>query len=224
MGHSLISGIDPPRPSAGQQEVHLKFLLTGLLSGLPLPPFSLRMCPPLTTKNINHYQPLLAVGTSNGSVLVYNLTSGLLHKELSVHSCEVRGIEWVSLTSFLSFATSVPNNLGLVRNELQHVDLRTGRSFAFRGERGNDEPAIEMIKVSHLKQYLVVVFRDKPLELWDTPGETRRCDPEVPPMSLLLTQLFLLYLDYGSSSPRGSASAAPVIALAPVHADGLSRA
>ncbi|KAK3553820.1 hypothetical protein QTP70_012214 [Hemibagrus guttatus] len=106
-------------------------------------------------------------GSSNGSVLVYNLTSGLLHKELSVHSCEVRGIEWVSLTSFLSFATSAPNNMGLVRNELQHVDLRTGRCFAFRGERGNDEPAIEMIKVSHLKQYLVVVFRDKPLELWD---------------------------------------------------------
>ncbi|XP_067277435.1 WD repeat-containing protein 11 isoform X1 [Pseudorasbora parva] len=167
IGHSLISGVDSPRPLADQQEVHLKFLLTGLLSGLPLPPFSLRMCPPLTTKNINHYQPLLAVGTSNGSVLVYNLTSGLLHKELSVHSCEVRGIEWVSLTSFLSFATSVPNNLGLVRNELQHVDLRTGRCFAFRGERGNDEPAIEMIKVSHLKQYLVVVFREKPLELWD---------------------------------------------------------
>lgn len=167
IGHSLISGVDSPRPQANQQEVHLKFLLTGLLSGLPMPPFSLRMCPPLTTKNINHYQPLLAVGSSNGSVLVYNLTSGLLHKELSVHSCEVRGIEWVSLTSFLSFATSVPNNLGLVRNELQHVDLRTGRCFAFRGERGNDEPAIEMIKVSHLKQYLVVVFRDKPLELWD---------------------------------------------------------
>ncbi|KAL7890450.1 hypothetical protein AOLI_G00027080 [Acnodon oligacanthus] len=167
IGHTLISGVDPPWPAAGQQEVQLKFLLTGLLSGLPLPPFSLRMCPPLTTKNINHYQPLLAVGTSNGSVLVYNLTSGLLHKELSVHSCEVRGIEWVSLTSFLSFATSAPNNMGLVRNELQHVDLRTGRCFAFRGERGNDEPAIEMIKVSHLKQYLVVVFRDKPLELWD---------------------------------------------------------
>lgn len=29
-------------------------------------------------------------GSSNGSVLVYNLTSGLVHKELSVHSCEVR--------------------------------------------------------------------------------------------------------------------------------------
>ncbi|XP_030627751.1 WD repeat-containing protein 11 isoform X2 [Chanos chanos] len=166
IGHSMMSGAEP-QGTRPQQEVHLKFLLTGLLSGLPLPPFAIRMCPPLTTKNINYYQPLLAVGTSNGSVLVYNLTSGLLHKELSVHSFEVRGIEWVSLTGFLSFATSSPNNLGLVRNELQHVDLPTGRCFAFRGERGNDESAIEMIKVSHLKQYLVVVFRDKPLELWD---------------------------------------------------------
>ncbi|XP_056292287.1 WD repeat-containing protein 11 [Pseudoliparis swirei] len=167
IGQTLIAG-EAPSPASSQQEVQLKFQLTGLLSGLPLPPFALRMCPPLTTKNIQHYQPLLAIGTSNGSVLVYNLTSGLLHKELSVHSCEVRGIEWVSLTSFLSFATSAPNNLGLVRNELQHVDLPTGRCFSFRGERGNDEPPIEMIKVSHLKQYLVVVFRDKPLELWDT--------------------------------------------------------
>ena len=32
----------------------------------------------------------------------------------------------MSLTSFLSFATSSPNNMGLVRNELQHVDLPTG--------------------------------------------------------------------------------------------------
>ncbi|KAM6956507.1 WD repeat-containing protein 11 [Aplochiton taeniatus] len=166
IGQSLVAGEAPPLGSP-LQEVQLKFLLTGLLSGLPLPPFSLRMCPPLTTKNINHYQPLLAAGTSNGSVLVYNLTSGLLHKELSVHSCEVRAIEWVSLTSFLSFATSAPNNMGMVRNELQHVDLPTGRCFAFRGERGNDEPPIEMIKVSHLKQYLVVIFKDKPLELWD---------------------------------------------------------
>lgn len=38
-----------------------------------------------------------------------------------------RGIEWVSLTSFLSFATSAPNNMGLVRNELQHIDLPTGK-------------------------------------------------------------------------------------------------
>ncbi|KAM8924117.1 WD repeat-containing protein 11 [Pelodytes ibericus] len=165
-GQSML-GSDTPIPGSTLQEVHLKFLLTGLLSGLPQPPFVVRMCPPLTTKNISQYKPLLAVGTSNGSVFVYNLTSGLLHKELNIHSCEVRGIEWTSLTSFLTFATSTPNNLGLVRNELQLVDLLTGRSVAFRGERGIDEQPMEMIKVSHLKQYLAVVFKDKPLELWD---------------------------------------------------------
>uniref|UniRef100_A0A8B9FEB8 WD repeat-containing protein 11 n=1 Tax=Amazona collaria TaxID=241587 RepID=A0A8B9FEB8_9PSIT len=166
IGQSTIAGEEQLK-SPFLQEVHLKFLLTGLLSGLPLPPFAIRMCPPLTTKNIKQYEPILAVGTSNGSVLVFHLTSGLLHKELSIHSCEVKGIEWISLTGFISFATSTPNNLGLVRNELQLVDLPTGRSTAFRGERGNDEPAIEMIKVSHLKQYLAVVFKDKPLEIWD---------------------------------------------------------
>jgi len=31
------------------------------------------------------------------------------------------------------------------------VSLFSGRCFSFRGERGNDEPPIEMIKVSHLK-------------------------------------------------------------------------
>ncbi|XP_078500058.1 WD repeat-containing protein 11 isoform X1 [Lissotriton helveticus] len=168
-------------------EVHLKFLLTGLLSGLPLPNFVVRMCPPLTTKNLKQYQPLVAIGTSNGSVLIYHLTTGLLHKELNVHSCEVRGIEWASLNSFLSFATSTPNNVGLVRNELQLVDLPTGRSIAFRGERGNDEPAIEMIKVSHLKQYLAVVFKDKPLELWDvrTCVLLREMSKSFPPVTAL---------------------------------------
>ena len=40
----------------------LKFVLTGLLSGVAQPPMVIRMCPPLTTKNWNVYQPLLAMG------------------------------------------------------------------------------------------------------------------------------------------------------------------
>ncbi|NWT69636.1 WDR11 protein, partial [Prunella himalayana] len=102
------------------QEVHLKFLLTGLLSGLPLPPFAIRMCPPLTTKNIKQYEPILAVGELLSS------NSNLLADMLHVFPSDPRGIEWISLTGFISFATSTPNNLGLVRNELQLVDLPTG--------------------------------------------------------------------------------------------------
>lgn len=60
-GQSAIAGEEHPKGPI-LQEVHLRFLLTGLLSGLPSPQFAIRMCPPLTTKNIKVYQPLLAVG------------------------------------------------------------------------------------------------------------------------------------------------------------------
>lgn len=60
-GQSAVAGEEHPKGSI-LQEVQLKFLLTGLLSGLPSPQFAIRMCPPLTTKNIKMYQPLLAVG------------------------------------------------------------------------------------------------------------------------------------------------------------------
>lgn len=42
--------------------VVLKFLMTGLLNGMACPITVIRMCPPLTTKNWNLYEPLLAVG------------------------------------------------------------------------------------------------------------------------------------------------------------------
>lgn len=81
-GETLIAGEAPP-PSSNQQEVQLKFLLTGLLSGLPLPPFSIRMCPPLTTKNINHYQPLLATGRcSNNTPLTHANTQNSIQSSL----------------------------------------------------------------------------------------------------------------------------------------------
>lgn len=54
-----------------------------------------------------------------------NILADMLHAFPSVP----RGIEWISLTGFISFATSTPNNLGLVRNELQLVDLPTGLCF-----------------------------------------------------------------------------------------------
>ena len=42
--------------------VSLKFVLKGLLHGVAAPPFIVKMCPPLTTRNWATYQPLLAVG------------------------------------------------------------------------------------------------------------------------------------------------------------------
>ncbi len=68
----------------------LKLVLTGLWSGIMGGvPTAVRMCPPLTTKNWAYYTPLLAVGTSGGSIFVINLSTRALVKEFAVHSCRV---------------------------------------------------------------------------------------------------------------------------------------
>ncbi|XP_064630114.1 WD repeat-containing protein 11-like isoform X2 [Lineus longissimus] len=154
------------QPSAQKHGIFLKFVLTGMLNGVAAPPHVLRMCPPLTTKNWNIYQPLLAVGTTSGIIQVFNLSSGQLWREYSIHTCQVRGIEWVSLSSFLSFAYPNAGSSGLVKNELVQVDMHTGKITQFRTNRDEESP-MEMIKISHLKQYFVIVFKDKPFELWD---------------------------------------------------------
>ena len=53
--------------------------------------------PTLSSQNIDHYQPLLAVGTRTGSVQIFNLTTGVQAFEFSLHTGAVKGIEWVSL-------------------------------------------------------------------------------------------------------------------------------
>lgn len=68
----------------------IKLLLGNLWAGTPSTPTAIRMCPPLTTKNWLFYAPLVAMGTTNGSLLVYNLHSRTMLKEFSVHSCPVR--------------------------------------------------------------------------------------------------------------------------------------
>ncbi|XP_077991912.1 WD repeat-containing protein 11-like isoform X2 [Glandiceps talaboti] len=146
--------------------VVLKFVLVGLLNGVAAPPLVIRMCPPLTTKNYNVYQPLVALGNSAGLIQVYNLSSGLLWREYNIHLTQIRGIEWVSLNSFLSYAYPNPTNSGTVRNELILTDMQTGRTTTFRGDK-NEESPIEMLRVSHLKQYFIIVFKEKPFELWD---------------------------------------------------------
>ena len=60
---TLESYLSPKTPSNS-----LRMLTTGILSGLPPPPFVVRMCPALTMKNMAEYRPLMAVGASCGNI------------------------------------------------------------------------------------------------------------------------------------------------------------
>jgi hypothetical protein len=57
--HSLVL---ESQANQNKHGVLLKFVLIGLLNGMAAPHVVIRMCPPLTTKNWNIYQPLLATG------------------------------------------------------------------------------------------------------------------------------------------------------------------
>ncbi|GAB1607865.1 WD repeat-containing protein 11-like isoform X2 [Argonauta hians] len=146
--------------------VALKFMLTGLLSGVASPVSVIRMSPPLTQKNASMYKPLLAVGNHSGSVQIFNLCSGQLDKEFCVHSTVVRGIEWAGLHSFMSFAYADPNASGQVKNEILQVDIISGKETAIRIQRDEESP-IHALRVSPMRQYFVITFKDKPFELWD---------------------------------------------------------
>jgi len=152
---------DPPIP--------LKLSITSILGGVAPPDLIIRMCPPLTIRNWTEYKPLLVAGTPSGNIQVYNMSTGVVVREMTVHTGQVRGVEWTSSNpahTILSFAHQSVTGSTLVRNELIHTDIRTGKSKSLRMDR-SEEPPIDLIKVSHLKQFFVIAFIGAPFELWD---------------------------------------------------------
>lgn len=145
----------------------LKFFTVGLLTSLSPGPHLTRMCPPVTVGNWTSYHPLLAVGNSYGGVQLFDLSTGVMDKELNLHATPVRGIEWVSLTSFLTFAyANLVSVGGRVKNEILFTDVTSGRIKSIRTSNSEESP-ISFLKVSYLKQYLAIMFKDQPFELWD---------------------------------------------------------
>lgn len=132
-----------------QENKRLKFILSGMMNGLGSN-LTMKMCPPLTTKNLQEYLPLLAAGNVYGNVQIYDLSNGSLKREFSVHSCQVRGIEWLNLKKFISYGYPNSGYNGLVRNEIVICDICSGRSHFFRTNREEEAP-VEGLRVSHFK-------------------------------------------------------------------------
>ena len=78
------------------KDLNVKLFLSGIMSNLCNPPFLLRMCPPLTTKNWPEYKPLMASGGSNGNIQILNMSSGRVEREFATHTfpvciCNIKG-------------------------------------------------------------------------------------------------------------------------------------
>ena len=85
------------------KSVPLRFSLSGLLIPISHHPSTgtvvMKMCPPLTVKNWQHYQPLIAIGCANGTVQICDVAYGLVRKELAVHNYAVKGSFFIFVSS-----------------------------------------------------------------------------------------------------------------------------
>lgn len=125
----------------------------------------IRTGPHLIYKNWFYHRPLVAIGDSNGLIQIFNLATNQLEKQYSIHTVAVRGIEWVNLNVILSYAYG--NNGTKLCNELKITDVNTGYSVAIREEKNNESGPIELLKVSHFKNYFIVTFKNEPFEIWN---------------------------------------------------------
>ena len=61
------------------------------------------------------------------------------------------GVEWVNLSTIVSFAHTQPNSVGRVKNELAVTDLDTGAVHQLHKDRQGEPSPITLIRVSPLK-------------------------------------------------------------------------
>lgn len=69
---------------------------------------------------------LLVSGSVNGVIQVFNVETGELVRDLTVHSCQVRGVEWASLHSLITHACETTNG-AQGKSELAFINVKTGK-------------------------------------------------------------------------------------------------
>ncbi|KYQ89082.1 hypothetical protein DLAC_10310 [Tieghemostelium lacteum] len=110
---------------------------------------------------------LVAIGTSNGTIQIINMSNLKVQKEIFVWNRAVLGIKWLSPGRVLchSFEEQEKNSF---LNFIASVDFRSGRIREFRKVSGTEPSYIRGIRLSYSRRFLVLLMKDRPFELWET--------------------------------------------------------
>ncbi|KAK0429332.1 hypothetical protein QR680_011326 [Steinernema hermaphroditum] len=109
---------------------------------------------------------LAAVGTHQGIIHLVNIFTCHIEKDLQVHSCPIKCLEWGGSNIIVSAAYSnALSTSSVVRNDIFATDICTGTKKRIRPEV--DESPIELMRVSFYQCYLALAFQREPLEIWD---------------------------------------------------------
>lgn len=166
------------RPSASKRskdELSLQISLVGQLHLISSAVTMLAVPSPSLTATMagggNHPAvavPLVALGTQSGSVEIVDVSANAVAASFAIHDSVVRGLRWLGNSRLVSFSYNEGNEKsgGGYTNRLVVTNLRTGLNRTFRVLQKPERTPIRALRTSSSGRYLLIMFRDAPVEVW----------------------------------------------------------
>lgn len=126
-------------------------------SGASIEPI-IRSCPALNSRNWFEWAPKIARGTKNGTIQIFNLYTGRLTGEYSVHTNSVADLHWLDMNRIVSLAVSPGATSSTFLNIIALLNCRSGRVTIIRRSKSS-EAAIDQISPSPTASFLLVTFK-----------------------------------------------------------------
>ncbi|XP_027073005.2 uncharacterized protein [Coffea arabica] len=166
--------ISPSNPTISQEEVLLKINLVGQLHLLSSTVTMLAVPSPSLTATLARggnlpavAVPLVALGTQSGSIEVIDVSANAVAASFSVHNSVVRGLRWLGNSRLVSFSyIQGTEKTGGFINKLVVTCVRSGLNRTFRVMQKPERAPIRALRASSSGRYLLILFRDAPVEVW----------------------------------------------------------
>ncbi|CDP10435.1 unnamed protein product [Coffea canephora] len=166
--------INPSNPTISQEEVLLKINLVGQLHLLSSTVTMLAVPSPSLTATLARggnlpavAVPLVALGTQSGSIEVIDVSANAVAASFSVHNSVVRGLRWLGNSRLVSFSyIQGTEKTGGFINKLVVTCVRSGLNRKFRVMQKPERAPIRALRASSSGRYLLILFRDAPVEVW----------------------------------------------------------
>lgn len=111
--------------------------------------------------------PLVALGTQGGTIDVIDVSANSVAASFVVHNTVVRGLRWLGNSRLVSFSYAQGNDKsGGYINKLVVTCLRSGLNRTFRVLQKPERAPIRALRASSSGRYLLILFRDAPVEVW----------------------------------------------------------
>ncbi|KAL1195386.1 hypothetical protein V5N11_019949 [Cardamine amara subsp. amara] len=160
--------------SLGRTDISFKISLVGQLQLLSSTVSTLAVPSPSLTATLARggnipaaAVPLVALGTQSGTIDVVDVSTNAVAASTSVHTSVVRGLRWLGNSRLVSFSHSQVNDKsrGYI-NKLVVTCLRSGLNKPFRDLQKPERTPIRALRTSSSGRYLLILFRDAPVEVW----------------------------------------------------------